>query len=228
MTLDRVTGLFLIALPLAFNITFFALGRAFEYPDILRQPAETILQKFAAGGRQLVGLWYAFALTALLAIPVAFLFGQVFAAQQPALANVSIILGVLSGLVQALGLFRWTFLVPSLAVSYATAAPAAREAITVVFHAFHQYVGVAVGEHLGYFFTAAWTIILSVMMFNSALFSPLLGMFGIVAAVGIMAGLLEPAGWKPAGAVNAISYVLWSLWLILAGITLIFASRILV
>jgi hypothetical protein len=38
-----------------------------------------------------------------------------------------------------------------------------------------------------------------------------------------MTGLLEPAGWKPAGAINAISYVAWSLWLIISGVTLILA-----
>ena len=46
---------------------------------------------------------------------------------------------------------------------------------------------------------------------------------GILEAVGIMTGLLEPAGWKPAGAINAISYIVWSLWLIVAGVILIMA-----
>jgi hypothetical protein len=223
MTLFRITGLVLIALPVAFNILFFALGRAFEYPDILRKPTDYILKRFADGGSRLVALWYAFAITALLAIPMALLFQLVFADQQPQLAGVSAILGVLSGLVQAMGLFRWPFLVPTLAAQYndPSATPAARDAIGVVFHAFHQYIGVAVGEHLGYLFTGTWTITISLMMLSSTVFSPLIGILGNVAAVGIMAGLLEPAGWKPAGAINAISYIVWSLWLIVTGITLI-------
>jgi hypothetical protein len=225
MTLFRIMGLVLILLPIAFNVVFFALGRAFEYPNILRKPTDYILKRFAEGGSRLIALWYAFAVTALLAIPMALLFQLVFIDQQPQLAAISAIVGVLSGLVQAMGLFRWTFLVPTLAKQYnaGTATPATRDAVAVVFHAFHQYVGVAIGEHLGYLFTGAWTILISVMMFTSPIFSPLLGIFGIISALGIMVGLFEPAGWKPAGAINAISYIVWSLWLVISGVILILA-----
>ncbi|MFN8377783.1 MAG: DUF4386 domain-containing protein [Anaerolineae bacterium] len=225
MTLFRITGLVLLLVPLAFNGLFFALGKSFDYPGILRQPADTIFEKFSAGGRRLVALWYGFALTALLAIPMALLFQLVFAEQNPQLAVISAIIGVLSGLVQAMGLLRWPLLVPSLAALYhaETATPAQREAVSVVFHAFHQYVGVVVGEHLGYLFTGVWTILISVMMISSPLFGGLLAVLGIVSALGILCGMLEPAGWKPAGAINAISYILWSVWLILSGLTLLFA-----
>lgn len=200
-------------------------GKAFEYPNILRKPTDYILKRFADGGSRLITLWYAFAITSLFAIPMALLLQSVFAEQNPQLAGVSAILGVLSGLVQAMGLFRWTFLVPSLAAQYNDAAstPATRDAVGVTFHAFHQYIGVAVGEHLGYLFTGTWTITISVMMLSSVIFSPLIGILGIIAAVGIMTGLLEPAGWKPAGMINAMSYILWSLWLIISGIVLILA-----
>jgi hypothetical protein len=225
MTLFRITGFVLIGLPIAFNLIFFALARAFEYPDILREPTDYILKRFADGGARLVVLWYAFAVTALLAVPMALLFQLVFIEQRPELAAASAIVGVLSGLVQAMGLFRWAFLVPSLAAQYnaPSATPATRDAVAVVFHAFHQYIGVAVGEHLGYLFTGSWTLLISVMMLTSLYFSPLMGIFGIVSAVGILIGLLEPAGWKPAGVINAISYLVWSLWLIISGIILVLA-----
>jgi hypothetical protein len=156
---------------------------------------------------------------------MALLFQLVFIESRPQLAAASAIVGVLSGLVQAMGLFRWAFLVPSLAAKYnaPSATPATRDAVEVVFHAFHQYIGVAVGEHLGYLFTGSWTILISVMMLTSLYFSPFMGIFGMVGAVGILIGLLEPAGWKPAGAINAISYLVWSLWLIISGIILVLA-----
>ena len=50
MTLDQTTGLLLIALPVAFNLFFFLLGRTFGYPDILRQPTSEIFRRFRAGG----------------------------------------------------------------------------------------------------------------------------------------------------------------------------------
>jgi hypothetical protein len=33
--------------------------------------------------------------------------------------------------------------------------------------------------------------------------------------------LLEPAGWRPAGAINAIGYLAWSMWLVALGIALL-------
>ncbi|MBW4436789.1 MAG: DUF4386 domain-containing protein [Pleurocapsa minor GSE-CHR-MK-17-07R] len=225
MTLFKITGLVLIALPVAFNVLFFMLGKSYEYPAILRKPTDHILSKFLEGGRRLALLWYAFALTALLAAPMALLVYAVFAEQFPLLAVISAIVGVLSGLLQAMGLLRWPLLVPVLARQYqaADATPAQRDAIGVVFNAFHQYVGVVVGEHLGFIFTGAWTILVSIMMFTTPVFGAIMGIFGIISALGVMAGLLEPAGWKPAGAINAISYILWSLWLIAAGILLLVA-----
>lgn len=224
MTLNDLTGIVLILVPIAFNITFFSLARAFEYPDILRQPTDHILKKFSEGGQRLVMLWYAFALTSLGAIPLALLLQQAFP-EQPQLAAASAIIGVLSGLVQVMGLFRWTFLVPSLAAQYNApdASQATRDSVAVTFNAFHQYIGVAVGEHLGYLFTGSWTILISIMMLNSPVFTPLLGIIGIISALGIMAGMAEPFGWKPAGMINAMSYIAWSLWLILTGVTLILA-----
>jgi len=65
MTFTAITGLLLVAVPIAFNATFFLLQRAFEYPDILRKPTDYILQRFKEGGAPLRRLWYAFALSAV-------------------------------------------------------------------------------------------------------------------------------------------------------------------
>ena len=222
MTLYRVAGLVLIALPIAFNVVFFMLGKAFEYPDILRKPTDEILTRFLTGGRRLVTLWYLFAMMALVAVPMALLMEGVFVDAYPQVAVASAIVGTISGLVQAMGLLRWPLLVPMLAAQY-QANPGQRDTIDTVFNAFHQYMGVVVGEHLGYIFTGTWTILVSVMMFGTPMFGALMGIFGIVAGIGILIGLLEPAGWKPAGAIVAISYVLWSLWLVISGIILILA-----
>ena len=76
---------------------------------------------------------------------------------------------------------------------------------------------------LGYLFTGVWTILICVMIFPAGGLNVVLAIVGIVGAVGILAGMLEPEpfGWKQAGAVNAISYIVWSLWLIVCGIVVI-------
>ncbi len=59
--MDRVAAaVFFIIVPIAFNVTFFALQKRFDYPDILRRPTDEILRRFAAGGAALRQLWYAF------------------------------------------------------------------------------------------------------------------------------------------------------------------------
>jgi hypothetical protein len=52
MKIEVAAGAFLILAPLWFNTTFALLGKRFDYPDILRRPANEILVRFRAGGRR--------------------------------------------------------------------------------------------------------------------------------------------------------------------------------
>ena len=223
MKLTAITGLFLIVVPMAFNVTFFLLQRAFEYPEILRKPTDTILQRFKQGGVSLRRLWYAFMFSAVLFTPVPVLIQQVFEPDVPWYLAVGTAIGVLAGAVQFLGLIRWPFLVPTLADLYTApgASQATRDSVAVVFQAFHQYVGVAIGEHLGYIFTSLWTLLLCAAIVQTGMFNPVWGWLGILPALGVFTGVFEEAGFKPAALINAISYLLWSAWLIAFGISLL-------
>ena len=48
--------------------------------------------------------------------------------------------------------------------------------------------------------------------------NPLFGWLGLLPAIGVFIGVFEETGFKAAGAINAISYLLWSLWLIALGV----------
>jgi hypothetical protein len=223
MMLTPLTGLLLILVPIAFNATFFLLQRAFAYPDILRQPTEIILRRFQEGAAPLRRLWYAFTLSAVLFTPVPVLVQQVFGSDAPWFLVIGTVIGVLAGVVQFLGLIRWPFLVPSLAEIYTDpkSTQATRDSAAVTFQAFHRYAGVAIGEHLGYIFTSTWTMLLCIAIIKTALVNPLFGWLGILPAIGVMAGVFEETGFKAAGVVNAISYILWSVWLIAFGAALL-------
>lgn len=217
-----LTAALLIIVPVLFNVFYFLLQSTFGYPDILREPAADILRQFAAGGTSLLATWYGFALTPALFIPAAVLLRRAFPGDSPLLALAAPI-AIVAGMAQVLGLLRWPFLVPGLAQAYLdpAASDATRDAVLVVFSAFHQYAGVAVGEHLGYLATGAWTLVIAGAMLAGAPFRPWLGWLGIVAALGILAGLLEPAGFALASTINAFAYILWSLWLIATAIFLL-------
>jgi hypothetical protein len=223
MKLTTLTGLMLVLVPIAFNVTFFLLQRVFEYPDILRKPTDVILRRFKEGGVSLRRLWYAFTFSAVLFTPVPVLTQQVFEPAVPWYLVVGTAIGVLAGAVQFLGLIRWPFLVPTLADLYTNpkSSPATRESVAVVFQAFHRYVGVAIGEHLGYIFTSTWTILLCVAILQTEMFHPLWGWLGIIPALGVLTGVFEETGFKAAGLINALSYILWSLWLIAFGVSLL-------
>lgn len=131
--------------------------------------------------------------------------------------------GVVAGLVQALGFIRWPFVVPQLASAYlaANASESQRVAAALVFDAFHRYAGMALGEHLGYLSTSVWTLLIAMIMRRSPVFGRRLGSLGIALALGIAAGLLEPIGVPLAGAINAVSYLAWALWLVIVGLVLL-------
>jgi hypothetical protein len=223
MNITQLTALLLIVLPIAFNATFFLLQRTFEYPDILRQPTEYILTRFRQGGQRLIAYWYAFMLASLLFTPAAVLVPQILAPKDVLYLAMTMVVGVLAALVQFLGLIRWPFLVPHLAKTFLdpAASQATRDAVAVVFQAFHRYAGVAIGEHLGYLFTSIWTALIAVGIIRSPLFGAWLGWAGLIPALGIFMGMLEESGLKIAGVINAVSYIVWSIWLILIGIALL-------
>src|SRR5215203_4232328 len=234
VTSRRLTGVMLILTPIAFNLLFTLLSVIFEYPDILRQPAGYVLERFDAGGAGLVATWYGFMLTAVLFVPLVVLVHRVLAgdgreAGAPFYLGLATAFGVIAGVMQFLGLARWPFLVPYLADSYTDPASseATRESVAVVFEAFNRYAGVAVGEHLGYMFTGLWTALVAVAMFGSALpFRRWLGLLGMLSAAGVLVGTLEPAGFEAAANIVVVGYILWSIWLALFGVFLLLPRSI--
>lgn len=231
MNVERATGVLLILLPIAFNAFFLLLGRAFDYPDILRRPTDEILSRFQAGGVSLKLLWYGFMLTAVLLVPLAVLLGQVLAHDGLEIVPVATTIGVSAGVVQFVGLARWPFLVPELARTHADPASsqATREATAIAFETFHRYLGVGIGECLGYLLTGAWTVLVAVAMLQSSAFDVWLAWPGIIIGGSLILGSLEfvgkfeEEGWKLAGAIVPIAYIAWSLWLIVTGLVLLIA-----
>ncbi len=229
MAAERTAGALLVALPVMFNLCFALLGRSFDYPDILRRPTSEVLSRFRAGGVRLLLLWWAFALTAVLLAPVAVLLASSLTGADAGLIAVSATTGVLAALVQFLGLVRWPFLVPYLARADAAAdaSPARREAIEIVFQSFHRYLGVAVGEHLGYLFTGAWSALTGIALMQATSTPGWLGLIGVIVG-GLLVicsfefvGAFEDEGWRPAAVLTPVTYVAWSLWLVAVGVALV-------
>jgi hypothetical protein len=229
MSTATIAGLLLIVVAFAFNAVFALLAARFDYPDILREPTADVLAKFRAGGTSLALLWWGFALTAVLMVPVVVLLSSAISDADPTLITLATTVGVIAAVVQFLGLIRWPFLVPYLARTAADpdASPARREAVDIVFQSFNRYLGVAVGEHLGYLLTGAWTTLTGIALTQTTVAPSWVGVLGIVIGPVLMlcslefVGRHEPTGWKLAERLTPITYIAWSLWLIATGIALL-------
>jgi len=226
---ELAATILLILVPLAFNAAFLELGRAFDYPNILRKEPDEILRRFADGGPGLILRWQALLLSALAMLPLVALLAVVLAAP-PALTALTIVIGSAAALVQVLGLVRWPFAVPELARRYVAAdgpdAVATRRSIEVVFTTLHRLLGVGIGEHLGYLLTGAWTLLVAGSVLSTAVLPGWLGIVGIPIGVALLVGTLEfvgrneERGWPLAGTIVPIAYIAWSIWLIALGIGL--------
>ena len=232
MTTQVLTGLLLLVLPVAYNLLYTLLARSFDYPDILRQPTDQVLDRFAAGGGRLVLIWWGFAMSAVLLAPAVVLLSATLADANPPILALATATGLLAALVQFLGLIRWPFAVPYLArtATDTTATAATRDAVEVTFQTLNRYLGVAVGEHLGYLFTGLWTALAGIALIQSDLLHPLFGVVGLVLAPLFVFGSLEfvgpfeSSGWKLAGTLVPLAYIGWSVWLLALGIGLLLAA----
>jgi hypothetical protein len=227
---EVVVAVLLIAVPIGFNVAFFELGRAFDYPNILRKEPAEILRRFAAGGSGLLLRWEALLVSALAMLPLAALLAVVLAAT-PALTALSIVIGAAAALVQALGLVRWPFAVPELARRYVAAdgpdAEATRRSIALTFATLHRLLGVGVGEHMGYLLTGLWTLLVAASILSTAVLPGWLGVIGLPIGIALLIGTLEfvgpneKDGWLLAGTIVPIAYIGWSLWLVALGVFLL-------
>jgi hypothetical protein len=231
VTTETLTAVLLIAVPIAFNVAFFELGRVFDYPNILRREPDEILRRFAAGGPGLILRWEALLISALLMMPLAVLLAVTIGAS-PGLTALSIVVGSAAALVQGLGLVRWPFAVPELARRY-LAAPdgpagdAARRAVEVMFATLHRLLGVGIGEHLGYLLTGLWTLLVGASILSTGVIPGWLGIVGFPIGAALLIGTLEFAGpneqhgWPLAGTIVPIAYIAWSIWLVALGVFLL-------
>jgi hypothetical protein len=224
---QRLLGTAAIALAASFNIPYAVLASLYDYPAILRRPAAEALDRFAALGSSVILAWHGFALSALALVPLAIALAITpeRLRAQPAMAIAAAISGALAGLAQAVGLWRWVFVVPALARSHADPAttPAARALDEVAFAMLNAYGGVAIGEHIGQLLTALFVGLLAALQrlegqWRTALLG---GATAAVMAIGAQEGLAIALGADGAAfsMLTIAGFAGLTLWLIATGAT---------
>jgi hypothetical protein len=216
-------GLFALS-ALAFAAAATALSVMFDWPDVLREPAEVVLPAFTAGGPALVWAWFAAAWTyGLLAIPILLLPAALGLRGNP-VVKVATYAGAASVLLSLIGFLRWVFVVPALASTYATGDGQTRAAVAAAWTAQHQFGGALLGEHLGQLLVIGWSAAVSIVILRSGVLPRWIGALGLLASSvyllnqGDILATAIPGFpvWDLAGLLGSTG---WGLWIALLGIS---------
>ena len=207
----KLTAVLLVIAAVLANVGFTALGSIFNYPDVLDDPASSILADFRAHEGAISGWFAVLALASALLAPIAVGVGRLSAHRA---MRIAVPVGIAAACVQVVGLLRWPLLVPGYADDGNISA----------FSTAHDVLGVAIGETCGYLLTAVWTTLVLIALgkqFAGRWFQILGGTAAALVFVGVFSPLDVP-GIDPA---NFIGYILWSVWLIALAMQMVREER---
>ena len=207
----KLTAALLILAAVLANVAFTALGSIFNYPDVLDEPAASVLASFREH-EDAVSAWFTvLALSAALMAPIAIGVGRLSSARP---MRIAVWVGIAAATVQVIGLMRWPILVPGYASSDN------RDAFSTA----SDVLGTAIGETIGYALTALWTALVIAALgrrFAGRWFAWL----GGLAAALVFVGVVSPLDLPIVDTANFFGYVLWSIWLIAFGVVLLVRER---
>jgi hypothetical protein len=224
--LRRTAGALFVGGALTFAAAATTLSSTFDWPDILREPADVVLPAFVDGGTSLVWTWFATAWTyAVLIVPIVLLPAVLGRRGDPAL-RVATYLGATSVVLALIGFLRWVFVVPPLADSYVTGDTTTQTAVGAAWTAQHQFGGALLGEHLGQVLAIGWSVTLSVIILRTRVLPRWLGVTGLVVSVlylsnqGDILATAVPGFpvWDLGGLIGSSG---WGLWVAALGVVLL-------
>ena len=226
IALRRITGALFLVGALAFATAASILSTTFDWPDILREPADVVLTRFGAGGASLIWIWFATAWTyAILAVPI-LLLPTVLGRREDAALWVATFAGAISVVLALIGFLRWVFVVPPLALMYRDSDAADRTAWAAAWLAQHQFGGALLGEHLGQLLGIGWSVTLSIIIIRSRVLPRWLGVTGLIVSVlyllnqGDIVATALP-GFPVFDLAGLIGSTGWGLWVAALGVMLL-------
>jgi hypothetical protein len=202
------------------------LGAAIGWPASLDKPAAEQLAAIAAAPGSVAFGYGVYLLYSVLIAPVMIgLAARTFGGLDRPVAATVAAFGALSALARSIGILRWLTVMPVLATAHASADPAGRAQIALVFDAVHTYGG-GIGEILGVsIFMALAVGLLSVGALIRRAMPTWLGSLGIVAAA-MLGALAAPAFGLPDVMPVAAAVSMLSIWMIAAGVWTLRRSKV--
>jgi hypothetical protein len=224
--LRRTTGGLFLAGALTFGAAATVLSATFDWPDILRQPADEVLPAFLAGGTSLVWTSVATASSyAVLLVPILLLPAVLERRNDPVL-RAATYAGATSVVLSLIGCLRWVFVVPPLAESYVAGDATTRSAVEAAWTAQHQFGGALLGEHLGQLLVIGWSVTLSAIILRSRVLPRWLGITGLAVSTVYLLNqgdILATAvpGFPVLDLAGLLGSTGWGLWVAALGVVLL-------
>jgi hypothetical protein len=180
----RATSVVFFTFFLLLVVCNIVLGITFNFPDILRENAVDRFQLFHENQAIIKPTYYLFGVSAILQVFMAvMMFHHTRSGRLLDLAAVTA--GVVGGVFQILGFFRWVVLIPMLSDEY-LAGEVSTELIFFLEKYSNTYFGMTVGEHLGSLFVALWLFLLGIVLLKHKGYDKKLAMFGVIAGLALM------------------------------------------
>ena len=192
---------------------FTVLGSVFQYPQILDRPTDDILTLFREHQSAVVTWFLVLVISAALMAPAGIWLGRLTGGT---LGRWIAGVGMAAATVQVVGLQRWATLVPD--ISRDALDPSRRAAAEDRFELWHNLLGKAIGETLGYALTVAFTVLVVVALRRTIL-PRWLAVVGLASAALIATGVVIPL-IDAASLTNFAGYVAWCAWLIAVAVVL--------
>jgi hypothetical protein len=210
----RLTAVTMASTAILASAGFAALGSVFNYPKILRSPADDILALYRQHDIA-ISAWFAvLALSAALLAPASVGLGRLGGARIGKWITAT---GITAAFVQVTGLSRWVLFVPG--ISDNALVPARTQDAYHRFQVLHTWLGTIIGETIGYALTAVFTVLV-VRAVTRASAPRWMTYLGYAAAALIATGVVIPLGLDIARLTNFAGYVSWCCWLAAMAIVL--------
>jgi len=193
---------------------FTALGSVFDYPQILQEPTDVILALYREHQTAVSGWFLVLVISAAMLAPEGVLLGRLTGGR---LGRWIAGVGIAAATVQVVGLSRWVLFVPGLS-SDATVPGRSADA-KHTFELLHTWLGVGLGETVGYALTSTFTVLVVIGLSRGGA-SRWLVWLGYASAALIATGVVIPLGVEVADLTNFAGYVGWCLWLIALSVVL--------
>lgn len=202
------------------------LGAAIGWPASLDLPAAEQLSRIAAAPGAVAFGYGVYLLYSILVAPVMIgLAARTFGGLDRPVAATVAAFGALSALARSIGILRWLTVMPALAAAHASADPAAKAQIALVFDAVNGYGG-GIGEILGVSIFMALSVgILSVAAMVRRAMPSWIAALGVVSAL-MLGSMAVPAFGIPEFMPVAAAVSMLSVWMVAAGIWVLRRTKV--